>query len=114
MQDVKAHLRQLGRQARDAARVLARADAAAKNRALAGMAAAIRKQSREILAANAADVAHAGSEGRDAAFVDRLSLTPKLVEQMAQGVEQVAALDDPVGRISDRAMRPSGIEVARM
>jgi len=114
MQDLKAHLRQLGRQAREAARVLARADAATKNRALSGMAAEVRKRSREILAANAADVSHAGSEGRDAAFVDRLTLTPKLVEQMAQGVEQVAALDDPVGRISDRARRPSGIEVARM
>ena len=112
--DVKAHLRQLGRQAREAARVLARADAAAKNRALSGMAAEVRKHSQEILAANAADVSHAGSEGRDAAFVDRLTLTPKLVEQMAQGVEQVAALDDPVGRISDRITRPSGIEVARM
>jgi glutamate-5-semialdehyde dehydrogenase len=114
MMDVKAHMQQLGRQAREASRALARADTAAKNRALAAMAAEIRKHSREILDANAADVAHARGEGRDGAFIDRLTLTPKLVEQMAQGVEQVAALEDPVGRISERVKRPSGIEVARM
>jgi glutamate-5-semialdehyde dehydrogenase len=114
MMDVKAQVQQLGRQARGASRVLACADTAAKNRALSAMAAEIRKHSEEILDANAADVAHARGEGRDGAFVDRLTLTPKLVEQMAQGVEQVAALEDPVGRISDRVTRPSGIEVARM
>jgi glutamate-5-semialdehyde dehydrogenase len=114
MMDVKAHVQQLGRQAREAARLLARADTAAKNRALAAMADEIRRRAKEILDANAADVAHARSEGRDGAFVDRLTLTPKLVEQMAQGVEQVAALEDPVGRISERVRRPTGIEVARM
>jgi glutamate-5-semialdehyde dehydrogenase len=112
--DVRAHVQQLGRQAREASRRLARADTAAKNRALAAMAGALRERASEILAANAADVAHAKGEGRDGAFVDRLTLTPKLVEQMAQGVEQVAALDDPVGRITDRVKRPTGIEVARM
>ena len=114
MMDVKAHVQQLGRQARAAARLLARADTAAKNRALSAMAAEMRRHSKEILDANAADVAHARGEGRDSAFVDRLTLTPKLVEQMALGVEQVAALEDPVGRISDRVKRPTGIEVARM
>jgi glutamate-5-semialdehyde dehydrogenase len=114
MMDVKAHVQQLGRQARAASRLLARADTAAKNRALAAMAAAIRQEAGRILAANALDVDHAKGEGRDGAFVDRLTLTPKLVEQMAQGVEQVAALEDPVGRISDRVTRPTGIEVARM
>jgi glutamate-5-semialdehyde dehydrogenase len=112
--DVKAHVQQLGRQAREAARVLARADTATKNRALAAMAAEIRNHSGAILDANAKDAMHAKGEGRDGAFVDRLTLTPKLVEQMAQGVEQVAALEDPVGRISDRVKRPTGIEVARM
>jgi glutamate-5-semialdehyde dehydrogenase len=114
MMDVTSHVQQLGRQARAAARLLARADTAAKNLALSAMAAEMRKHSKEILDANAADVAHARGEGRDSAFVDRLTLTPKLVEQMAQGVEQVAALEDPVGRISDRVKRPTGIEVARM
>src|SRR5262245_15847694 len=76
------------------------------------MAAEIRRQSKSILAANEEDVK--GAKGRDAAFIDRLRLTPKLVEQMAAGVEAVVALEDPVGKISDRVRRPTGIEVARM
>ncbi len=111
--DVKAHVRKLGAQAREAARALARADTATKNRALTAMAAEIRARASQILAANAADVARA-REKHDAAFVDRLTLTPKLVEQMAEGVEQVAKLADPVGEISERVTRPTGIEVARM
>src|SRR5207245_667142 len=91
---------------------LPRADAQAKNRALGAMAKDIRSSAKEILAANSADVAQAN--GADAAFIDRLTLTPKLIEQMAEGVEQVAQLADPVGQISERVKRPTGIEVARM
>src|SRR5947199_190083 len=112
--DVRQHIRELGRAARAAARALARADADAKNRALAAMAKEIRSSAKKILAANSADVAQAGKDGADAAFIDRLTLTPKLIEQMAQGVEQVAQLADPVGQISGRVKRPTGIEVARM
>ena len=104
----------MGRAARGAARELARADTALKNRALAAMAAEIRKSSAQLLEANAADVAHARSAGHDAAFVDRLALSEKSIEQMAEGVDQVAALADPVGQISGRVKRPTGIEVARM
>src|SRR5712691_10454528 len=112
--DVKQHVRELGRAARAAARALARADAEAKNRALAAMAKDLRSGAKKILAANSADVAQAKKDGADAAFIDRLTLTPKLIEQMAQGVEQVARLADPVGQISERVKRPTGIEVARM
>src|SRR2546430_14056080 len=112
--DVRQHIRELGRGARAAARALARADAEEKNRALAAMAKEIRSSAKKILAANSADVAQAGKDGADAAFIDRLTLTPKLIEQMAQGVEQVAQLADPVGQISGRVKRPTGIEVARM
>jgi len=112
--DVKAYVRGLAEAARAAARALARADTAAKNRALIAMAAAIRDAREALLAANREDVAQATKDGRDAAFVDRLTLTPKLVEQMAEGLEQVAALPDPVGEIGERRTRPSGIEVARM
>src|SRR5207244_5495530 len=112
--DVAALVRELGIAARSASRELARASTEAKNRALGAMAAEIRAGARTILAANAGDVAQAKADGNDAAFVDRLTLTPQLVEQMAQGVEQVAALADPVGEITGRARRPSGIEVARM
>src|SRR5437667_9163050 len=112
--DVRQPIRELGRAARAAARALARADAEEKNRALAAMAKDIRSSAKKILAANSADVAQAEKDGADAAFIDRLTLTPKLIEQMAQGVEQVAQLADPVGKISERVKRPTGIEVARM
>jgi glutamate-5-semialdehyde dehydrogenase len=111
---VKTYMRVLGRGARAAARELARADTAVKDRALAAMAAEIRSQAKEILSANAADAKQAKKAGRDAAFVDRLTMNAKSVEQMAQGVEQVAGLADPVGALSERVRRPTGIEVARM
>jgi glutamate-5-semialdehyde dehydrogenase len=107
-------MRELGRGARAAARELARADTAVKDRALAAMAAEIRSQAKDILSANAADAKQAKKAGRDAAFVDRLTMNAKSVEQMAQGVEQVAGLADPVGALSERVRRPTGIEVARM
>src|SRR5437773_11885754 len=112
--DVVALVRELGVAARNASRELARASTEAKNRALGAMAAEIRAGAGAILAANAGDATQAKADGGDAAFLDRLTLTPQLVEQMAQGVEQVAALADPVGEITGRARRPSGIEVARM
>src|SRR5688572_12248982 len=111
--DIREHVRQLGRQAREASRALARASSEHKNRALRDIASQIRSHAPAILHANRADVTRA-RESHDAAFVDRLTLTEKLVEQMAQGVEEVAELEDPVGRISDRVKRPTGIEVARM
>jgi glutamate-5-semialdehyde dehydrogenase len=112
--DLQTAMREMGQRARAAARELARAATDAKNQALAAMAASLRSHTAEILKANSADVAQAKKDGCDAAFVDRLSLTPALVEQMAAGVEQVAALPDPVGAISERVKRPTGIEVAKM
>jgi glutamate-5-semialdehyde dehydrogenase len=107
-------MRELGRAARAASRDVARADTAAKNRALAAMAAELRAGEKALLAANQSDVEQARKDGCDAAFIDRLTLTPKRIEQMAAGVEQVAALADPVGQISERVTRPTGIEVAKM
>jgi len=112
--DVRAYMRELGRAARAAARLVAKADTAAKNGALLAMAAAIRARAAELMEANSADVAHAKGEGRDGAFVDRLTLGPATIEQMAEGLEQVAALPDPVGEVTGRTRRPTGIEVARM
>jgi glutamate-5-semialdehyde dehydrogenase len=111
--NIQEHVRELGRQAKESSRALARAGTADKNRALRDIASQIRSQASAILQANQADVARA-REKHDAAFVDRLTLTPRLVEQMAQGVEEVAKLQDPIGTISDRLKRPTGIEVARM
>src|SRR3982751_348597 len=112
--DLAAVVRDLGIAARAAARDLARASTETKNRALHAMAGALRQGSAKILKANQDDVAQAKADGCDAAFGDRLTLTPKLVEQMAAGVEQVATLPDPVGSLSERTKRPTGIEVARM
>src|SRR3982750_4563902 len=107
-------MRKIGVAAREASRELARADAASKNRALNAAAQEIRRRGKQILKANAADVAGAKKKKHDAAFIDRLTLSEKSIEQMAAGVEEVAALEDPVGRLSERATRPTGIEVARM
>jgi glutamate-5-semialdehyde dehydrogenase len=108
-------MRKMGVGAREASRALARAETGAKNRALSAAAAEIRRQTDAILKANAADVAGAKKKKKhDAAFIDRLTLNAKSVEQMAAGVEEVAALEDPIGRVSERAKRPTGIEVARM
>jgi len=112
--DLKTYMRQLGRNAREASRATARASTAAKDAALLAMAAAIRERRDDLLAANAADVAEARANGLDAAMIDRLTLTGKSVEAMAQGLEQVATLPDPVGEISDMKRRPSGIQVGRM
>jgi glutamate-5-semialdehyde dehydrogenase len=112
--DVAAAVRELGVAARAAARGLARASTETKNGALHATAAAIRGAAKRILDANAGDVRQAQSDGADSAFLDRLTLTPALVEQMARGVEEVAALADPIGAITERKRQPSGIEVARM
>jgi len=112
--DIKSYMLELGRRARAAARALARADTETKNRALLAMAAAVRRNAAKLLAANAEDVKAARASGEDAAFIDRLSLTPKSVEDMAVALEQVAALADPVGEVSDVREQPSGIKVGRM
>jgi glutamate-5-semialdehyde dehydrogenase len=112
--DIKSYMLETGKRARAAARVLARADTEAKNRALAAIAAAIRRDAARLIAENAGDVEAARAAGEDAAFVDRLTLTAKSVEAMARGVEEVANLPDPVGEISERKRQPTGIEVARM
>ncbi len=112
--DVAAYMRGVGVAARAAARVLARADTAAKDRALAAMAAAIRRDEAKLLAANAEDVASARAAGHDAAFVDRLTLTPASIGAMAAGLEQIVALPDPVGEISEMRFRPTGIQVGMM
>jgi glutamate-5-semialdehyde dehydrogenase len=111
---VGTYMRELGAAARVAARALARASTETKNAALHAMAAEIRAQVTQLLEANRADVEHARAQGRDAAFIDRLTLSEQSIEQMAAGLEQVAALPDPIGRISERVQRPSGIEVGRM
>jgi len=112
--DIKNYMQQVGQAARAASRQIARASTGAKNTALLAMATAIRANISELLAANAADLSAARTDGLDAAMIDRLTLSEKGIESMAQGLEQVAALPDPVGEISDMKRRPSGIQVGKM
>ena len=112
--DIQQTMMEIGRRAREASRAAARADTHQKNAALRAIAAAIRRDAAALLAANAEDLAAARAAGLEAALLDRLTLTERGVAAMAEGVEQVAALPDPVGEISDMAYRPSGIQVGKM
>jgi len=112
--DLKQQMQMIGAQARAASHLLAKADTGTKDAALLATAAALRRDMRRLLAANLEDVALARAQGMDAAFVDRLMLDETGVEAMARGLEEIAALPDPVGEISGLRYRPSGIQVGRM
>ena len=110
--DLSRYMRGLGERARVAARELARSGTAARNRALSASAEAIRAGRAELLAANRLDL----DAGRDleSALADRLELTEARIEAMALGLEEIAALPDPVGEVTDVRSRPTGIQVGRM
>jgi len=112
--DVQTYIHGVGRAARAAARQLARADTAAKDRALLGIAEAIDRNRARLLEANAEDLARACAAGLEPALLDRLALTDPGARAMAQGLREIAALPDPIGEISDLRYRPSGIQVGRM
>ena len=112
--DVATYMASLGASARESARQMARASTRQKDAALAAIAASIRGNSASLKAASADDVAAAKREERDDAFVDRLALTDASIEAMAQGLEAVAGLQDPVGEITGLGFRPTGIQVGKM
>ena len=112
--DVDAYMNQLGRQARAAARVVARADTAQKNAALLLIADAIDAHRERITLANEQDLAAGRQKGLDNAMLDRLALTAARIDTMIEGLRQVAALPDPVGEVTDLRYRPSGIQVGKM
>jgi glutamate-5-semialdehyde dehydrogenase len=112
--DIAALMGEIGVRAKRAARVLALTPAARKDAALAAMAAAIRDSRTEILAANAEDVAEARSAGADAAFLDRLALNEARVAAMADGLDVVRSLKDPVGSVMDAWTRPNGMTIERV
>ena len=112
--DIAAYMREVGVRARAASRAMARADTRAKNTALSAMAAAIRRDKAQLQADNLLDLEAGRAKGLDAAMLDRLTLTDKAIETMAQGLEQIAELADPIGEISDLKYRPTGIQVGRM
>jgi glutamate-5-semialdehyde dehydrogenase len=112
--DIASVLRDIGARAKAAARRLALAPAADKNRALAAMAQAVRGASTAILAANAEDIADAKAGGATTAFVDRLMLDAKRVDAIAAGLKVVARLADPVGTVMDAWTRPNGMRIERV
>jgi glutamate-5-semialdehyde dehydrogenase len=111
---IAAAMADLGRRARGAARALALSPAAQRDRALGAMAEAIRHNEAAILGANAEDVAEAKANGTTAAFLDRLTLTPKGVAAMADGIEVVRDLKDPVGAVMESWTRPNGMTIERV
>jgi glutamate-5-semialdehyde dehydrogenase len=105
---------EIGQQARTAARVLALVPTAQKDAALAAMAQAIRKRASTILAANAQDLAEAKAAGATSAFLDRLALDDKRVAAVAEGLDVVRALAEPVGKVTERWTRPNGMTIERV
>ncbi len=112
--ELSAQMSVLGIAARDAARAVREASTEAKNKALKAAAAAIRAQAVEIFAANGKDVEAARAAGLSGAMLDRLMLDAKRIEAMAKGIEEIAALPDPVGRELARWTRPNGLDIARI
>jgi len=107
-------MQDIGQRARSASRAMARASAEQKNQALLHIAKLVRQKSSEIEKVNIVDVERAKASGQDAAFIDRLAMTPKTIETMALGLEQIVTLEDPIGKISTLKKQASGIELAQM
>ena len=112
--DITAYMAHVGVAARTASREMAAASTAAKNAALRGLAGRLREQGGSLQAANAQDIEAAERAGLAAPLLDRLRLTPAVLETVAEGCEQLAAMPDPVGEISGVKRRPSGISVGQM
>jgi len=112
--NVVEYMHTLGHQARLASRKLASAGTDIKNRALLAIATDIRAHAEVLKQENARDLKSGQEKGLDAALLDRLTLTDARIESMAEGLEQIAALADPVGEVSDMTYRPSGIQLGKM
>jgi glutamate-5-semialdehyde dehydrogenase len=113
-QPVDQYMNAVGQAARAAATTMAAASTAAKNQALLALAAQIRSHAGELKARNESDIIAAEKNGLAAPMVDRLRLTDKVIETMAESCEQVAALPDPIGEITNVRRRPTGISVGQM
>ncbi len=111
---IKEMMQDIGKRARVASRAMARASSEQKNQALLHIATLVREQSAHIQKVNQLDVERSQSGGQDAAFIDRLTMTPKTIETMALGLEQIVSLEDPIGKISAFKKQASGIELGQM
>lgn len=112
--DLKTYMLELGQRARAASRHMAAADTGQKNAALLAIAAQLDQARAALVAANEQDMANGRANGLEAALMDRLELTPARIDAMLEGIQQVAALPDPIGAISNLNYRPSGIQVGKM
>lgn len=112
--NVIEYMQKVGEQARKASRVIAAADSGQKNAALLAIADAVMEQRGALKAANKVDLDAGKAKGLEPALLDRLALTDGVIDGMAEGLRQVAALPDPVGEITDMSPRPSGIKVGKM
>ncbi|MDQ8729522.1 glutamate-5-semialdehyde dehydrogenase [Bradyrhizobium sp. LHD-71] len=112
--DLNLLMHDIGRRAKAAARILALAAPAQKNRALAAIARALRADAAAILAANAEDVSEARANGTTAAFLDRLTLDQKRVDGIAEAIDTIREIEDPVGKVTERWTRPNGMTVERV
>ena len=112
--DITHYMKQLGEQARAASRLMAKADTSTKNQALRNIAILIRQHEKALLAANQQDLQAAKANGMEAAMLDRLTLSEKSIVTMAEGLEQIASLPDPIGEMSNFKYRPSGIQIGQM
>ena len=112
--DIKTMVLSRAKEAREGARSLAKASSKQKNTALLKMAEALRKSSKELIKANAKDIAYAVKKGLSKAMIERLTLNDKRINEMVQGLIEVAALPDPVGEILKIQLRPNGMAVGRM
>lgn len=112
--DIAAYMAEVGQQALQAARAVARSTTAVRNQALRATADALDAARDELAAANARDLEGGRASGLEAAMLDRLELTPARIDAMIAGLRQVASLPDPIGEITDMTYRPSGIQVGRM
>lgn len=113
-ESVLDYMTRLGRAAREASRITARATTAQKNNALLAAARALDAARDELIRANAQDLDNGRASGLDAALLDRLALTPARIDEMIEGLRQVATLPDPIGTIRDMRYLPSGIQVGKM
>ena len=107
-------MQDIGKRARCASRAIARASSEQKNQALLHIAKVVRQKADEIQKVNQVDVERAKANGQDAAFVDRLTMTPKTIETMALGLEQIVSLEDPIGKMTPFIKQSSGIEIGQM
>lgn len=114
MQNIKEYMNTVGQNARKASRHIANAESNAKNEALTNIANAILREKDSLLAANAKDLAAAKENGLESALLDRLTLTAKTVDSMAEGLLQIASLADPIGQMNGFKYMPSGIQVGQM